>query len=108
MAYPNSTSWRMGMPTIIAKVSRSRRICTSSFSAIATKRASENEAALIARSPRSSCSLHVVLRVLHEADEHVLERRLDGCQGERIAVDCARERRGERRTVVPGHVQRRA
>jgi hypothetical protein len=35
MTNPNSSTCTIGMPTIIANVSRSRRICTNSFSAIA-------------------------------------------------------------------------
>jgi hypothetical protein len=51
MAKPNSVSWMMGMPTIIAKVRRSRRICTNSLSSTAISRDQESDGRLIGNCP---------------------------------------------------------
>ena len=66
IAKPNSSSCMIGMPTIIAKVSRSRRIWTNSLTIIAHRREQGEPAAAHAQLSRA---------LLHQVDEHVLERR---------------------------------
>src|SRR4029453_629246 len=100
------------MPTSIAKVRRSRRICTNSFSMIAMTRASENALPAAGRGRDDAAGtlalMDIVFRVLHQADEHVFERRLGlrGCQARHRAR--WRERGLEGGGVVTRHVQRRA
>ena len=51
MAKPNNVSWIKGMPSIMAKVSRSRRICVNSLTTMPTSLA--NEKFLMVRAGRS-------------------------------------------------------
>src|SRR5262245_21339983 len=96
IAKPKSSSCTRGMPTIIAKVTRSRRIWMNSFSTIAQNR--HREKLFTAAPPRfrragpnpvrqkTKChiiddtfwsaagwggSFEIVLRFVHQADEHV-------------------------------------
>ena len=82
IAKPKSTSCMSGMPSIMPKVRRSRRIWMNSFTTIAQKRASENRGSAAHGAKLSS-------RVFHQVDEDVLEAGLDlaatrsGCVAER-------------------------
>src|SRR3989442_11456353 len=93
------------MPMIIPNVSRSRRICTNSLSRIATKRVSENVSLILAL---TGGSLDVVLRGLHQADEHVLEGRLRLGERKPGAPTHGSKRLLERGRVVAGYVQCRS
>src|SRR5512140_1362751 len=67
MARPKRTSCNTGMPTIIANVSRSRRIWMNSFTTMAHNRASEN-----------SCGSLMVNRIpFHEVNEDVFQSGID-------------------------------
>ena len=67
----------MGMPNIIAKVRRSRRIWINSFRMIATKRAKKTEGDHAGRPTNArravQGSLEIVAGGLHQADEHVFQ-----------------------------------
>src|SRR6185437_404762 len=103
MTKPNSSTWRIGMPTIIANVSRSRRIWTNSFSEIANARAGEK------RDPGAGDrSADIVGRVLHQVDEDVLERRFGAVHREFAARAHGCQGGIERLRVLPGNAQRRA
>src|SRR4029077_14389606 len=75
MAKPNSVSCKIGTNSMVAKVMRSRRICTNSLTIIAHMRPMKPGS----RSPLAPLSASAPLtrncpRFLHQHDEHVFER----------------------------------
>ena len=75
IANPNSTSWMIGMPTIIPNVSRSRFSWMNSLPTMPSQR--ENEKTSLMASATATSSADFSARLLHQMDEHVLETRLD-------------------------------
>ena len=65
MAKPKSTSCMIGTPNIMAKVSRSRLSCSASLTIMAQS---------LARNSMSGCQ-RVVLRLPHQVNEDILQRR---------------------------------
>src|SRR3990172_10372606 len=77
IAYPKSSSWMMGNMMAIASVRRSRVSWMNSLMMIAVRR----------------------LRMLHQGDKHVFQRRHDWCDAPNVhagGVEIGAERRGGR------------
>src|SRR6266851_10419171 len=83
MANPNSTSWMIGIPTIMPKVSRSRLSWMNSLPTMPSQREIENQSLTdgpLRRSSMCSLALSCSLRftgAAHEMNEDVLQPRFD-------------------------------
>src|SRR5262249_31580959 len=85
------------MPTIIANVRRSRRICTNSFSSTAMKRAQEMA--------DIQGSRIIIGCLVHELDEHVFEAGFDRCPMQFLLRALRTNRALQSLSVGAAHVQ---
>src|SRR6185369_6809289 len=100
MAKPKSMSWMMGMPTIMPKVSRSRRSWRNSLIRMPSQREREKMA-------KRSMSLApvLVLAALQEMDEGVLQGRRHGAHLEFAASQRGFQGRLQFRPIPAADVQ---